>query len=170
MGHSSELRPYQLEALQEIAEAFLERRVNKQLLVLPTGTGKTVVFAHLLRHPSIAAWLSQFPPRERRGLIVAHREELLEQAQSTLARINPELRVSIEQGARNAAADCDVVVASIQTIGRRGTERLRRLEAERFRIVIVDEAHHAPARTYLNMLEHFAPDVSQDGASTDRLI
>ena len=162
------LRSYQLEALQEIGNAFAENR-RRLLLVLPTGTGKTVIIAHLLRHPAIRAWLDEYPRHRQRMLVIAHREELLEQAAAQIRAVNPELRVDVEQGAQCARKDADVVIASVATIGRTGSSRLSAIKPSQFRVVVVDEAHHAVASTYLNVLRHFAL-VPPDGfaASTIR--
>jgi superfamily II DNA or RNA helicase len=109
-------------------------------VVLPTGTGKTVVFAELARR-RVA--------RGRRVLVLAHRGELLEQAQRKLSDVG--VRAAIEQADRRAGL-APVVVASVQTLQRK---RLERLVAEEFD-VIVDEAHHAIAASYGAILDHFA--------------
>ena len=149
-----ELRSYQLEALEEIGSAFAEGR-RRLLLVLPTGTGKTVVISHMLRHPAIKEWLDQHPPARRKMLVLAHREELLDQAAAHISQANPDLLVDIEQGPRRARPDADVVVASVATIGRAQSQRLRALRPSDFRMVVVDEAHHATATSYVNVLRYF---------------
>jgi ATP-dependent helicase IRC3 len=148
------LRPYQGEGLDAIATS-LQQGANRVLLKAPTGTGKTVTFAAILEHPPIKAWLQQFPENQRRMLVIAHREELLDQAAAKIAAANPGLTVSVEQADRYAHAFSDVVVASIQTLAARNYVRLRRLLRDHaFRIVIIDEAHHAAAATYRTALAH----------------
>jgi superfamily II DNA or RNA helicase len=148
------LRPYQEQGLDATATC-LQKGLNRVLLKAPTGTGKTVMFAAMLEHPSIKRWLAQFPPRERHMLVIAHREELLDQAAAKIAAANPTLLVSVEQADRYAHPSAEVVVASIQTLAARHGFRLRRLLAQHpFRIVIVDEAHHAAAATYRTALAH----------------
>lgn len=138
------LRPYQLECLQSILEGY-RRGLRRQLVCLPTGTGKTVIFAEFPR----------FFRMKNQMLVLAHREELLDQARDKLLRSNPALKVEIEQAHRNASPDCDVVVASVPTLGRQGSSRLQHLDPDRFYLIIVDEAHHAPAASYRRILEHF---------------
>ena len=143
------LRDYQEGQLGAIAKNLLELLLNRLLIKSPTGTGKTVVFAEILKWPPIRAWLEQFPANERRMLVLAHREELLEQAAEKIRRANPGLLVAIEQAERRASTHVDVVVASIATLAAMKFRRLERLlRRMKFRIVVVDEAHHSAARTY----------------------
>jgi ATP-dependent helicase IRC3 len=143
-------RVYQLQCLEAIAQAQTMGQ-NRLLVKMPTGTGKTVMFAALLK--KLAKWLSTFHERERKMLVIAHREELLDQAAEKIANQNPELIVSIEQGDRHAHALSDVVVASIQTLSAMKFRRLKSLlQQHTFRLVIVDEAHHAAADTYRTAL------------------
>jgi ATP-dependent helicase IRC3 len=137
------LRPYQREAVDRIFADWSAGR-RRLLLTLPTGTGKTVVFCEIIRR--LLA--------EGGGpvLIVAHREELLMQAREKLLRVAPHLRVELERGDLCADPRSDVVIASVQTLGRSGSKRLRWLRPE---LVIVDEAHHILARSYLRVLERF---------------
>jgi len=139
-----DLRDYQRECLDVILARY-RAGVRRQLVCLPTGTGKTVIFA-------------QFPAffrMKHRMLVLAHREELLEQARDKILHANPSLRVGIEQAGRKADPDAQVVVASVPTLGREGSKRLERLEPEQFYLVVVDEAHHAVAQTYKRVIERF---------------
>ena len=146
------LRGYQSAGLDAIAQA-LEAGTNRQLLQMATGTGKTVLFAELRKR--LAPWLEQFPERQRRMLVIAHREELLDQAARKILAANPGIMVSVEQGDRYANSYSDVVIASIQTLAARKFHRLHRLlERHTFRIVVVDEAHHAAAPSYRTALVH----------------
>lgn len=92
---------------------------------------------------------------KRRLLVLAHREELLDQAAAKFSAAAPELSVGIEQGPRTAAPDSRIVLASVSTLGRQGSERLNRLAPEDFYLIVVDEAHHAVASTYRRVLDHF---------------
>lgn len=144
------LRPYQLNALDAIATAY-GNGSNRVLVKMPTGTGKTVMFASM----NWADYLPQFPKDDRKMLVIAHREELLTQAQDKIRAANPGLMVSIEQGPNVANRYSDVVIASIQTLAASKFRRLKRLlQHHTFRIVIVDEAHHAAAATYRTALVH----------------
>jgi superfamily II DNA or RNA helicase len=134
-----EPRPYQTQAIDAIESAFGEG-VHRPLVVHPTGTGKTVTFAHLLKKR-----VSLGP-----GLILVHREELASQAVEKLSWIAPELSTGVVKAARDEL-DADVVVASVQTAHR--DARLARLRERNWGTIVVDEAHHAPAPTYLKILK-----------------
>ena len=131
------LRPYQHEAIDEILAA-ISNGINRPLVSLPTGTGKTVVFAHLLAQ------------RGGRGLVLAHRDELLRQAADKLMLVAPGLNVGIVKAGENQVA-AQVVVASVQTLSR--PNRLEQLPGD-IETLVVDEAHHAVAPTYLRILEY----------------
>lgn len=158
---SFEPRLYQQEALTAI-EGCYARAVRSCLLVLPTGTGKTNVFCWLIARRHAAG--------DRRAvLIVAHREELLQQAADRIRQIAPELSVGIERANEKAPPGSAVVIASVQTIGRPGSNRLAWLResdavlkfGEHPRVwqypglIIIDEAHHAAAAGYGALLERF---------------
>ncbi len=147
------LRPYQVAMLDAIV-ASLGAGLRRVLCQASTGTGKTVAFAALLQWPGIAAWLRSLPPGPgAKLLIIAHREELLDQSLAKIQRANPGLMASIEQGDRYANSYSDVVIASIQTLAAQKFRRLDRLLGRHtFRIVIIDEAHHAASPTYRNAL------------------
>jgi len=127
------LRDYQLEALAAIERAEAGG-VRRQVLALPTGTGKTVVFAELIRR------------RGGRALVLVHRDELLTQALDKLAVVG--LAAGVVKAERDEV-DAAVVVASVQTLSR--TSRLDRLPLG-FRTVVIDECHHAAADTYQRVL------------------
>jgi ATP-dependent helicase IRC3 len=144
------LRPYQLEALDAVAHGR-EAGSNRLLEKMPTGTGKTVMFAELLHR--LEPWLATFPAVHRKMLVIAHREELLDQAAEKIRTANPGLMVMVEQADRHASIYADVIVASIQTLAGAKFRRLKRfIERTTFRIVVVDEAHHAAAPTYRTAL------------------
>ena len=112
------------------------------------NTGKTEIFARL-----------PYMMGGRRMLVIAHREELLDQAQVRIAKANPNLQVGIEQAERHASVDDDVVVASIQTFAV-SPHRLDDLDPDSFAVVVIDECHHMLANTYLELLYRLdlAPD------------
>lgn len=134
------LRPYQQAAIASIHERLASGQ-RRLLVALPTGTGKTVVFAALPTALGLRG----------RWLVLAHREELLEQAKAKLEAANPHLSVAIEQADRRAEG-ADVVVASVPTLQR---ARLEALDPAEFAGVIVDEAHHAVATSYRAIFDHF---------------
>lgn len=145
-----ELRPYQQQAIQKTLEAIKQGKSNKQVWVMATGTGKTVCFAKLASHV--------INTTGKKVLILAHREELLEQAKNKILQTDPTLKVGIEMAENVIGLDyqsIDVVVASVPTLGREGSSRILKFNPEDFGLVVVDEAHHASANSYVNVLKHF---------------
>jgi superfamily II DNA or RNA helicase len=142
------LRPYQEEAIEAVNEAVLDG-INRPLVALPTGTGKTVIFAHLIAQ------------RPGRALVLAHRDELLRQCQDKLLMVSPDMRIGIIKATENET-DAPVVVASVQTLSRE--RRLSQLLCD-FKTVVVDEAHHAVADSYQRILEYLGC-FSEDGPLT----
>ena len=132
------LRDYQRDAVRSIHEAFTKHRST--LLVMATGLGKTITFASIAKH-----WPG-------RVLVLAHRDELIQQAQKKLRQLTGE-HVEIEQ-ASFTSSDGRLVVGSVQTLCR--PQRLARLASDRFGLVVVDEAHHSPAKSYKAILGHFS--------------
>lgn len=139
------LRPYQQEALDAVVH-FSKNNINKQLVVLPTGAGKTVIFSSL---PKIK-------PDVLPMLVLAHRSELLDQAKDKIILSNPELTVEIEQAERKAG-HADVVVASVATLGRNNTPRIMFYPTDYFKSIVIDEAHHAAAPSYRRIIDYFNP-------------
>ncbi|MBN1831980.1 MAG: DEAD/DEAH box helicase [Deltaproteobacteria bacterium] len=140
---SYHLRDYQKDCLSAIYNRY-KTGIRRQLTCLPTGSGKTVIFSEF----------PKFFKMKKQMLVLAHRAELLDQARAKLHHANPDLRIEIEQAGRNADPDCDVVVASVPTLGRKGAKRLKHLDPDRFFLIVVDEAHHATADTYTRILKY----------------
>jgi superfamily II DNA or RNA helicase len=124
-------RQYQVEAIEAILGKWREG-ITRQLLSLPTGTGKTVIFALL------AQKLDTFT------LILAHREELLSQAYEKIKTIMPEADAGIFQGPNREGLKSKICIASVQTAVR----HTRSLRQRGFNLLICDEAHHARAHSY----------------------
>lgn len=147
------LYPYQEETISRLTSP--PEGISRSLAVIATGGGKTIIFASLL---------DRLLQTGERALILAHREELLMQARDKIARVAPSLHVEIEQAEKKASKhisgwsamlrqiDRSVVVASVQTM--RG-ERLKKWARDTFRLIVIDEAHHSTARSYMDILEHF---------------
>jgi superfamily II DNA or RNA helicase/DNA replication protein DnaC len=129
------LRPYQSESLEQVEKAY-KNGSNRLLVSLPTGTGKTVIFSHLVAR------------NEGRSLIIAHRDELIEQAASKIRMVLPTADVGIVKAERNQASS-QIVVASVQTLARES----RLLQVGKFDTIIIDEAHHAAADSYVKVLK-----------------
>lgn len=145
------LRDYQQEAIDSIVGDW--NSGNKStLLVLPTGTGKTVVFAGVIR--------KLFP---RRAMVLAHREELIFQAREKIQRVTG-LRADIEMGSYKATMETDmfhprspVIVSTIQThiAGGDGGGRMTKFNPQDFGLLIVDEAHHGTASSYKRVIDYY---------------
>jgi len=143
MGNLMTLRPYQQEAHDAILSKW-DAGTDKLLLVLPTGTGKTIVFAAVTND------------RVRQGsrvLILAHRGELLDQAADKLQK-----STGLGSAVEKAESSCfgswfRVVVGSVQTLMRES--RLKQFPADYFSTIIIDEAHHSVSDSYQKVLQHF---------------
>lgn len=137
-------RPYQREAIEAI-ESEWAKGIQKTLLVLPTGCGKTIVFCKVAE---------DLVREGGRVLILAHRGELLEQAADKLRQVTG-LGTALEK-AESSSIDSwyRVVVGSVQTLMRE--RRLTQFAPDWFDAIIVDEAHHVLADSYQRILEHFS--------------
>ena len=144
-----QLRPYQEKCLESIVSEA-RQGVVRQVMVLATGTGKTIIFGHLP---------SKVRDKGKKTLILAHREELLTQAKDKLLKIDATLKIGIEQGPYNISESeidtLDVVLASVPTLGRENSERIQKFKPEDFGLIVCDECHHATSATYLNIFKHF---------------
>lgn len=130
------LRDYQ----DNFIDAFFEARdrgTRRMLGVLPTGTGKTIVFAEIAKRLN------------RQALILAHRDELIQQAAEKVRAVWEGADVGIVKAERNEI-DRQVIVASVQSLHKR---RLAKLPAPG--LIITDEAHHAPAPSYRRIYHRF---------------
>lgn len=136
-----ELRPYQNEARDAILKEWQDK--DKTLLVLPTGCGKTVVFADVAKQRTASG----------RVLVLAHREELLTQAADKIRNFCG-LDCSVEKAEQTAIGRTEpITVGSVQTL--QSDKRLERFPGDYFSTVIVDEAHHSLADSYQKVLGHF---------------
>lgn len=133
-------RPIQIEALAAL-EATRAAGHRAGLVVMATGLGKTWLAAFDANRP-------EFP----RVLFVAHREEILTQARDVFRSVRPEALLGFFTSAEKTV-DADVVFATVQTLHR----HLGSFPAGSFEYVVVDEFHHASARTYRRVLGHFQP-------------
>lgn len=138
-----ELRPYQQEAMDAILEAW-ENGTNKTLLVLPTGCGKTIVFAKVTE---------ECVRQGNRVLILAHRGELLEQAADKIVKATG-LMCATEKAEETCLGSWfRITVGSVQSMMRES--RLSRFPDDYFDTIIIDEAHHCISDSYQRVLRHF---------------
>ena len=144
MGAGMTLRPYQQEAKDAIFREW-DQGHSKTLLVLPTGTGKTIVFSAVTEECVRAG---------SRVLILAHRGELLDQAQDKLLK-STGLRCAVEKAEETSLHSWyRVTVGSVQTLMRE--KRLAQFSPSHFSHIIIDEAHHCLSDSYQRVLEHFS--------------
>lgn len=137
------LRPYQQEAKEAIFSEW-EKGNKKTLLVLPTGTGKTIVFSGVT---------SDCVRNGERVLIMAHRGELLDQAADKLSK-STGLGCAVEKAENSCLGSWfRVVVGSVQSLMRE--KRLRQFASDFFDTIIVDEAHHCISDSYQKVLNYF---------------
>ena len=138
------LRPYQQAAADAVFSQW-QSGVNKTLLVLPTGTGKTVVFASITEN---------CVKNGDRVLILAHRGELLQQAADKLLKFTG-LRSAVEKAEESCLGSWyRVAVGSVQSLQR--PARLERFPTDYFDTIIIDEAHHCVSDGYLRVLDYFS--------------
>ncbi len=140
-----ELRPYQTEAKEAVFKEWDEGN-SKTLLVLPTGCGKTIVFAKIVE---------ECVRRGERVLVLAHRGELLNQAADKIMKVTG-LGCAVEKAEESCLNSWyRVVVGSVQTLMRQ--KRISQFSEDYFDTIIIDEAHHSISDSYQNVLNHF-PD------------
>ena len=133
-----QLRSYQIKAIENLRYSFNTKGKKSPLLVMPTGAGKTVVFA------AISKAISQ---NEKNVLILVHRRELIDQASKKLKAIGVKHGII---AAKYKPKKNNIQIASVQTL-------VRRLDNNHFfpDYIIIDEAHHAAAGSWRKIIEHF---------------
>lgn len=141
------LRPYQEDAKNAVLEQW-RSGVQRTLLVLVTGGGKTIIFSKVIE---------ELVRKGERVLVMAHRGELLDQAADKLEKATG-LKCATEKADRSCLDDDDqrwyrVVVGSVQSLMR--PQRLERFPKDYFSAIVVDEAHHVLAEGYRRILDHF---------------
>ena len=139
-----ELRPYQKESKAAVFEQW-RSGIRRTLLVLPTGCGKTIVFAKITE---------DCVRNGDRVLILAHRGELLEQAADKIAKATG-LGCATEKAEQSCLGSWfRITVGSVQSLMRES--RLKRFPEDYFNTIIIDEAHHCISDSYQRVLNHFS--------------
>lgn len=139
MSELLNLRKYQEDALISVAGEWA-KGIKRTAIVLATGTGKTVIFSH-------AAKMHLSMNTGDAVLILVHRDELVDQAVSKLRDVATGFKIGVVKGNRNDV-NADVIVGSVQTLRR--ANRLDQLRP--IGLVIVDECHHAAAKSYVEIM------------------
>lgn len=133
------LHNYQKEHIAQVLEAFKTQR--SIMLQMPTGTGKTHVFCEIAKH--------FYKNHNGRVLVLAHRNELISQIKERLNKFG--LLAGIIKCGYLTEEDRQIQIASVQTLFRRG----KVLFLKHISLIIVDEAHHTPSNTYLEILKTY---------------
>lgn len=136
------LKPYdfQIEAI-EAAEDGWRDGLQRLLIVLPTGTGKTLIMGKLVERVGV------------RTLILENGIELVHQTAEALEWLCPDTKIGILQGKHKPPVDAQIIVASVQTLSRK--ECLDQWKNYGFELIICDEAHHVVASTYRRIVKAF---------------
>lgn len=142
-----QLRPYQQEAYDCTLAVF--EKTDAALCVMATGLGKTIFFAHIANH-----FL-----KTGRVMVLAHRAELIYQAQDKM-KIITAIEADVEKGDEWATqskwVQSEIVVSTIQTqVAGRDGGRMNRFDPNEFSLLVIDEAHHAPAETYKRVIDYY---------------
>jgi superfamily II DNA or RNA helicase len=133
---------YQVEAVDAIDQGWREDWL-RQVILLPTGTGKTFTAGLAMGAHDLGLGMILF---------VAHRAELIDQTIEMIHESMPTMRVGMVKAERHEIDDVDIIVASVQTLGR---SPLKRASIGKVGLIIIDECHHAAARTYKEIITHF---------------
>lgn len=157
-----ELRPYQVDISNAVMREW--RTANSTLVVAPTGVGKTVILADIIRRM-----------RPMKAMVVAHREELVWQARDKISRVTG-LKCGVEMADVwvNQAEDFPVMLSTVQTQNSSwgDNKRMARFNPMNYGVLIIDECHHSTADTYKNIINYYTqnPDLRVLGvtATPDR--
>lgn len=136
MNYSLQLRDYQQECLETVLTES-KAGISRQLVSLPTGSGKTVIMSAIAKNFN------------KRTLLLAHREELITQADEKFKLFWPDVDLGICMAERNEI-DHQVVIGSVQSCSR--SKRLDCLKKQGFDLLMIDEAHHAVADSYQSII------------------
>lgn len=151
MSKSFRLRPYQKNAVAAVIARYKKQKQRRMLLYLPTGAGKTVIAAHIIK-------ALRTTPKFGKVLFVAHRREIINQTARTIKRHLPRLKVQIEQGKRTSRGESAVIIASVQSLVR----RKERYNPAEYALIICDECHRALAPSWEQVIDYFHSQADKD--------
>lgn len=135
------LRPYQVECVSKIEESFLE--FNRVLVTLFTGAGKTIIFSEIA---------NKYIKNCKKVLVLAHREELLDQAADKMMKFHGVDFTLIKAGKEYDESKM-FQIGSVQSLCKE--DRLNKFDKDYYSLIIVDEAHHCMADTYQAIFKYF---------------
>lgn len=140
-----QLRDYQIKALDSVLEEY-DAGYRQQILSLPTGSGKNLILSALCDRIK-----SRLPGKV---LILSHTEELIDQTLNTLRDMYPNLKIDKEMAACKAdPSTADIIVASVASLGRKGTSRVNKYNWAEWQTLIIDELHHSLGSQYRNVID-----------------
>ena len=122
-----------------------DRGVLNQLAVLATGLGKTAIASSLRRHHGFTGKL----------MFLVHMDQLAQQAAKAFAAWNPGAWVGTEMAGQSAGPMDQFVIASVPTLGRKGSDRIKRFDVSGFDAIVQDEAHIGMADSFKRVYDHF---------------
>lgn len=147
------------------------KRGVRPAISLPTGSGKTRIFSALIGQ--VKPRFPEDSPVRQKSLILVNRKELLDQAMRHVSSVNTSLKVKSIQGNSGYDKEFDVFLTTYQTLKR--NENLYSLDPKVFKLIVIDEAHHAAANSYLKILDYFEaigprklpPNISEESCTTE---
>jgi superfamily II DNA or RNA helicase len=134
-----------------VVSRYREKQQRRMLLYLPTGAGKTVIAAHIIKALRTTKAFGKV-------LFVAHRREIIDQTAQTIRRHLPGLKVQIEQGKRTTRRESDITLASVQSLVRRKD----RYDPGAYALIICDECHRALAPSWTEVIDYFHTQADRD--------
>lgn len=123
---------------------------------MATGLGKSWCFSHVPLDPN------------RRALLLVNTIELVEQGAANFRRYNPDLSVGIEMASQSADSSHQIVCASVQTLGREYSDRIKNFDPREFQWVHIDEAHRSLGQSYVRVINYFHEAIKVGWTATPR--
>ncbi|GAA5950206.1 hypothetical protein JCM10213_005201 [Rhodosporidiobolus nylandii] len=167
------LRPYQTECIRAVLDELDRGEFQRLGVSAPTGSGKTAIFSSLIHYlpPLIHPGTGQHATRV---LIIVNSIQLATQTAAVVRRTYPGMSVEVEQGNKRGTGMADVTVGTYQTLARGELSRLDKFDPDYLKAIIVDEAHHAIAPSYLSILSrfdsHILSEATEPEAQSARLL
>ncbi len=152
--YTLDIKPYYYqEAILDSLDAERKVRNNyRNLVVAATGTGKTVISAFDYRR-----FARENPQSPARLLFVAHREEILQQSLNTFRQVLKDANFGELLVGNNSPDSLDHLFVSIQSFNSK--DLTRRMDRDYYDYIVVDEFHHAAARSYQTLLDYYEPKI-----------
>ncbi|KAF8455030.1 P-loop containing nucleoside triphosphate hydrolase protein [Kalaharituber pfeilii] len=140
------LRNYQQECIDAVID-HVKQNHRRLAISLATGSGKTVIFTQLIRQ------LPDLTEEATQSLILVHRRELLEQAYNHCVRAYPDKVIEVEMANKHATGHADITIASVPSLVSK--DRITKFNPKKFKLILIDECHHAVAKSYMDTLDYF---------------